>query len=233
MSRYACADWHGRFDVYQEVKRFLKPDDIVYFIGDAIDRGPDSLKLAMAIYTDPQFIYLKGNHEDMMVKALKKDMVNRELDGVYLSQLDAFLIWTQYNGGDQTLKELALLPLEERLNWIEKFNNLPHQLLIEDSKVGLPIYLVHSGDLKDEMWSRRHFRTPAKESLIIHGHTPVPLMKDYIPINEAILNDEVCWYANNSKVNIDLGTVWTGRTVLLDLDTLDEHYFDLGEVEEQ
>ena len=232
LHRYVTADWHGRFDVYQEVKEFLQPDDIVYFVGDAIDRGPDSLKLAMNIYTDPQFIYLKGNHEDMLVKALTNAQGLRIIDGRYWGQEEALAIWFQ-NGGRNTFYDLIELPKQEQEEWIKRFSALPTRQLIDDSMIGYPIYLVHSGDLDNELWSRHHFQVPAEQGIIIHGHTPVPLMKDYIPINEAILNDEACWYAGDTKVNIDLGTVWTGRTVLMDLDTFDEHYFDLGEIDNE
>ena len=32
------------------------------------------------------------------------------------------------------------------------------------------------------------------------------------------------WYCNNHKVNIDCGTVFTGKSVLLNLDTWEEHF---------
>ena len=109
MHRYVTADWHGRFDVYQEVKEFLQPDDIVYFIGDAIDRGPDSLKLAMNIYTDPQFIYLKGNHEDMLVKALTNAQGLRIIDGRYWGQEEALAIWFQKGSRSAVLHRRILI----------------------------------------------------------------------------------------------------------------------------
>ena len=41
MSVYALADLHGNGTIYNKIKNFLKPNDTVYFLGDAIDRGPD------------------------------------------------------------------------------------------------------------------------------------------------------------------------------------------------
>lgn len=83
------------------------------------------------------------------------------------------------------------------------------------------------------LWSRSHFRMPwspvrGENSMIIHGHTPVPLLKEYIRNNPPQENSAY-WYCKNHKVDIDLGTVWTGKTVLIDLDTLEEHYFQLKE----
>ena len=65
---YAVSDLHGYFNLYEQIKNFIQPEDKVIFLGDATDRGPQSLELAKTIYADPQFTYLKGNHEDMLVK---------------------------------------------------------------------------------------------------------------------------------------------------------------------
>ena len=73
MAVYACSDLHGRLDLYKQIKAFLNPEDTVYFLGDAGDRGPDSWELIKTIYSDDQFVYLMGNHEEMLVEAMKDD----------------------------------------------------------------------------------------------------------------------------------------------------------------
>ena len=78
MSVYALGDLHGHYEIYEKVKAMLKPEDTVYFLGDAGDRGPDSWKCIKAIYDDPQFIYIKGNHEDMLVKAFVDVLFGRQ-----------------------------------------------------------------------------------------------------------------------------------------------------------
>lgn len=65
VSVYAISDLHGMLCLYQEVKKFLKPEDKVYCLGDCGDRGPDPWETIKAVAADPQFIYIKGNHEDM------------------------------------------------------------------------------------------------------------------------------------------------------------------------
>lgn len=42
MAVYALSDLHGYLDLYKQIKEFLKPEDKVYFLGDAGDRGPQS-----------------------------------------------------------------------------------------------------------------------------------------------------------------------------------------------
>ena len=62
---FACSDLHGQLDLWKQIKSFLNPEDTVYFLGDAGDRGPDGWELIKAIANDSQVVYLKGNHEDM------------------------------------------------------------------------------------------------------------------------------------------------------------------------
>ena len=69
MSNFAVSDLHGHLKLYNKIKKFLKPEDTVYCLGDCGDRGPDAWETIKAVAKDEQFIYLKGNHEDMLVKA--------------------------------------------------------------------------------------------------------------------------------------------------------------------
>lgn len=62
----------------------------------------------------------------------------------------------------------------------------------------------------------------------------VPLMIERCPdlikwfgASESSYEDGAFWYCNNHKVNIDCGAFFTGKTVLLDLDTFDEHIFSI------
>ena len=58
-----------------EEKEGLSDDDLVVFVGDYIDRGPDSrgvLDLMIDFKTRfPKTRFLRGNHEDMMLDFLK------------------------------------------------------------------------------------------------------------------------------------------------------------------
>ena len=79
---YAIADIHGMFDIYIQVCDMLQPDDVVYFLGDAGDRGYDGFHCINYIYSDPQWIYLKGNHEDMFVHAARYLLNNLPMNGL-------------------------------------------------------------------------------------------------------------------------------------------------------
>ena len=51
MARYACSDLHGRYDLAEQVIAHLNPSDTLYFLGDAIDRGPSSWDALMLLLT--------------------------------------------------------------------------------------------------------------------------------------------------------------------------------------
>ena len=55
------------------------------------------------------------------------------------------------------------------------------------------------------------------KNIIVHGHTPVP----YILNNINYIG--TCVYEDGTKICIDPGSVDTGRTILLDLDTFSEY----------
>ena len=229
MAVYACADLHGRYDLYEKIKAFIKPDDTVFFLGDANDRGPDGWKLIKAIFNDPQFEYIKGNHEDMLVKAGQEYYrfnSNTEFYGPNYRLLCS-------NGGGHTFEDMINDP--EGKEWIEQINKLSHIIKYKSKENGFKFILTHAGFTPplniwdDVLWDREHFyynwpREDFYDVIIVHGHTPIGLMDEVIL--DAYDYDEdnpgAFWYCDNHKVNLDVGAVWNDYTVLLNLDTLDE-----------
>lgn len=72
----AVGDIHGCFEAARMVVSMLETLDCnVVFLGDYIDRGPSSLQtlelLSKACQHHDDWIFLMGNHEDMLVKMLK------------------------------------------------------------------------------------------------------------------------------------------------------------------
>ena len=228
MAVYACSDLHGRLDLVHKIQQFLKPDDIVYFLGDAGDRGPEPWKTIKAIAKDKRFIYLKGNHEDMLIKAME-DEIREECRGRNYTLL-------VYNGGGDTF--LQWQQEEQRVGWWHYLKYLPtYKKYI--NKSGVTIHLSHAGfnpqehdtipEDEDLFWDREHFLTehPIFEDneMCVHGHTPIPLL-----IQETTWRDESApqwlgnayWYGDAHKIDLDCGSWYTGRTILLDLDTFEE-----------
>ena len=95
---YAVSDLHGMYELYEKICAKLKPEDEVIFLGDAGDRGPDGWKLIRAILDNPQWIYLLGNHEDMLINAIDE---TQAFDGRLDQGYDYLL--SVHNGGQQTI----------------------------------------------------------------------------------------------------------------------------------
>lgn len=180
----------------------LRPEDLVIFIGDYIDRGPQSKAVVDLLLTFLQShrrcVFLKGNHEDMLLAYL--GLPGR--DGM------AYLA----NGGTQCLMSYGLAQgegpppsAEETRNAIPKehlhfYTNL-------DSCCVLPDYIfAHAGlnplrdmrlqiddDLlwiRDEFISNRHFFGRP----VVFGHTPYEDVLFNLPYKIGI--DTGCVYGN-------------------------------------
>jgi serine/threonine protein phosphatase 1 len=89
----AIGDIHGCADALDRLLREIAPQssDVVIGLGDYVDRGVDSarvIEMLIGLVSQCRFIPLIGNHELMMVKALRNDR--------------DFEFWFQY-GGSATL----------------------------------------------------------------------------------------------------------------------------------
>lgn len=228
MSIYVISDLHGHLEVYEAIKRFLQPEDVVYCLGDCGDRGPEGWATIKAVYNDPQWIYIKGNHEDMLVDAMKEYLEDDRWN-------DARSL-LNYNGGYLTFQEWKKEGCSQA--WIKKLQDLPERVTLENN--GKIWEFTHAGFTPgrlsyitgqfqpDYIWNRRHFqaRWPAdeeyKNTIVIHGHTPIPhnmvLMEDFEP--------GAYVYCDGHKINIDNGGFFTGKFCLYDIETGDEHIFE-------
>lgn len=228
MSVYAVSDLHGRYDLFQMIKDFISPEDMVYVLGDCGDRGPNGWRIIKEVYENPQFIYIKGNHEDMFVRAMEGDELLHYC-----------------NGGTPTFIEWQK---EEDMSWIHKLQDLPLEETYLNKK-GQKVIVCHAGYTphrdkfvceEDMLWDRKHFAdkwdVDYTDTFMIHGHTPVPYMDEYmldmhcnIPL-DAEISPGVSWYCEDEdgvshKCNIDCGAYFTGHTALLNLDTFEQHIF--------
>ena len=233
MSVYAITDLHGRYDLWEQVKKFLKPEDTVYYLGDAGDRGPEGWRLISSLMQDPQVVYIKGNHEQMLENAIRE---YRQSDGLYQDRAISLLA---ANGGRQTLYDWASITQED-YSYIGKLKHLPYHITYTNSQ-GYHIWLSHSGcppfkNVRNEyviperlaLWDRDHcwiseWGIEDLNMIIVHGHTPIPFF--FEEYSDVEIEPGALWYCEDHKVCLDTGAYASGYTVLLDLDTFDEHIF--------
>lgn len=233
MARYALSDLHGRLDLFLKIKEFLQPDDIVYFLGDAGDRGFNGWEIIKQIYENPQFIYLKGNHEDMLVKAIRAYRENAEIPSmayIHLYQNGGAYTFEDWwkDGADKTwANKLDQLPLHaEFVNNNGQLILLSHAGYTPWSYINEPSTLASLPSQKELLWDRDHLYDDwseeecVKNSIVVHGHTTLPSLFKRLSIKEPVPVGAY-WYFNNHKVDIDNYSAGTGKACLLNLDTLE------------
>jgi len=191
MSTWIIPDIHGCAKTLNAMlKNMLKAtrDDELYFLGDYIDRGPDSkgvLDTLMDLQESGWNVHcLKGNHEEYCVKVWEEDQK------WHLFKSDMQKLWENV-GAKDTFKSFGVKhPREIPEKYIEWMRNLPYYFELEK------YILVHAGmnfhtkdPFKDthSMVSTRDFRVDFSKTggrRIIHGHLP----EDYGFIDHVVQN---------------------------------------------
>lgn len=241
MAVYACSDLHGYLILYKKIKQFLKEDDIVYFLGDANDRGPEGWALIQAIYNDKQFRYISGNHEEMFAAAGRSWLESGLSPDDFCEFHTRPFRLIEKNGGVKTLTDWIRDGANKE--WLSKMEALPHYM-VYTNKDNKKILLSHAGctlyndsadnDSKllifdDLLYGREHIHDIWSDEcpdnwIIIHGHTPIPSLKERLHVGSR-RNIGAFWYANNHKCCIDQRTFTSEVACLLDLDTFETHLF--------
>ena len=176
----AIGDVHGMYEKLIKLMdkiRFNPDEDLLIFLGDYIDRGPDPGRCLQYIFALQQqypdvVVCLMGNHEVMMSSYFmqKRGSYNNLIVDYAGSWLD--------NGGLETLKQLDEMEAdtkEELLQWVM---NLPVKYQYQD------FFFCHAGvdpDVPlavqnefDMLWRRQQWWEQYKgEETLVVGHTPV------------------------------------------------------------
>lgn len=233
MSTYCFTDLHSNYEIWKQIKNYIKPTDTVYCLGDCIDRGKVGLNVLLEILNTHNITLLKGNHEDFLTTYglyyldNEKDMYNR-----------AASLWFS-NGGERSYEQFMRFCTEKQKNLIEIVDNLPTWAEYTNTQ-NQKIFMCHAGKnpkkiehIKQHfgfiennyLWDREHIQTKQWTGEIneycVHGHTPVQTLKPQIDSKDP----HILHYCENHKIDLDLGTFITNKACLLNLDTWEEIYF--------
>ena len=218
---YAIGDVHGRLDLLEEVLARVDTDlathpisnAIRVFLGDYIDRGPESKRVLdrLIAYCSAQpCVCLRGNHETYLSEFLKNP--------------DILSVWRHYGGFD-TLLSYGLVPSIETdvekqrilACCLDRILPATHREFLSNLKqyfICGDYFFVHAGvrpgiclteqSENDLLWIREDFLLCEDPfgKVIVHGHTPVS-------------EPEV----RTNRINIDTGAYATGRLTCLILET--------------
>jgi len=198
-------DVHGCFYTLKNLFENIKDRCIeIFSVGDLIDRGPYS-KEVVQFCIDNNIMSVRGNHEDMLLKAIEstsENFWNRSND------IDLYF----YNGGDKAQESYINsrskndfniykkeLEANGHLEWIKSFPLRYESKVLVISHAGI----IDGGDDHTILWNRG---VPAKsEKFQIFGHTSV---EDIDYVEDFYINiDTACVYGNKlSALLIDKST---------------------------
>lgn len=165
----AIGDIHGSAGALQRLLRALEPgpDDTLIFLGDYIDRGEDSravLDQLMQLDQTHRCIFLKGNHEDLFLRACEGGAME-------------WLNWLG-NGGVTTLRDFdRTLPPDCYVAWLRRLvmshETDAYYFVHAGLRPGLPP--AASTDV-DRLWIREPFLSSTYDwgKRVVFGHTVQP-----------------------------------------------------------
>ena len=215
-------DIHGYNEPVEEMinKIDVSENDLLIFIGDYIDRGPASKQVVDYLITFKQMnkntLFLKGNHEDMMLGSMGTPAVVMDVN-----------TWL-YNGGSTTLASYGMNRKEiyrltsvwddsERFQMMKDFIPESHidffldlQMFIESEHyffchAGInPYNTIYEGKMNtyDLLWMRDHIYSDVTrwEKIVVCGHTP---------LRDVLLTDKL--------ICIDTGLYYYGKLSAIDV----------------
>jgi len=195
---FAIGDIHGCVDELTAMLGTIVParGDTVVFVGDYVDRGPaarDVVEVLLELSRgNAEYVFLKGNHEDMMLSFLG-------LPGHYG---ESFL----FNGGAPTLESYGVPEGAPALEWIPA-DHMNFLKTLATSYLHPPYLFVHAGisplrqleeqSVEDMLWIRQEFIFNPHQlgATVVFGHTPMRAVMVDLPY----------------KLGIDTGLVYGGK----------------------
>jgi serine/threonine protein phosphatase 1 len=225
MSIYIATDLHGNYNHWQKIKDFLKEDDKLYYLGDAVDRGWHGWDVFKELVDDSRVTFIKGNHEDMMYNSYRTTGP---------AAIEWFKTWRKNGGGltefnmqerdmsqetlDYYLDIIAIMPTYEAVKIEDRTYILSHAGFTPDDA-----FCLLSDDERDWklIWDRKHIFTEWPDNMskvyIVHGHTPHQLLASASIFIDDITAEIPFTYCDGHKIDLDMGTTNSNTSLLYNL----------------
>ncbi len=194
---YAIGDIHGRLDLLESLLSLIERDQkgraglpvVLIFLGDYVDRGPDSKGVVDRLirgFAPPYMpVFLKGNHEDLLLSFLNDPVAGQNWlynggDTALLSygvKLETIRLaaWGGPEGLVEAVREFRVVLPEAHLHFYEGLRLF--------CRIG-DYFFTHAGvrpnvplDQQSEhdlLWIRKEFLNSKEDfgAVVVHGHTP-------------------------------------------------------------
>ena len=203
---YAIGDIHGCARLLHKLHEQIRANaekaperrKVCVYLGDYIDRGPDSREVVDAVMDGPapgfECVHLMGNHEDFLLRHLR-------------GEADTYL-W-QANGGGATFRSYGAASPDDGPAALDDCLPAAHRAFFESLRlthVEGDYLFVHAGwrpgrsverqTPEDLLWIRAPFLDSTEDwgYTVVHGHSTV---------SEPEIRE--------NRIALDTGAVWTGR----------------------
>ena len=175
MGLIAIGDIHGCPQTLDALLERLGPteDDHLVFVGDYVDRGPDSrgvIERLLNLREEHRCTFLRGNHEALMLEGLDRGIKDLWFANGGQSTLRSYM----QNGSPQRVPEEHL----EFVRSTELYHETPEFLFVHG---GVKPHISIDDNLRrfDEdifLWERSHLQASrfSWEKTVVCGHTPRP-----------------------------------------------------------
>lgn len=217
---YVISDIHGCYTEFLELldKIGFSDEDELYVLGDAMDRGPEPIKVIQYLMGRPNVTYILGNHDDMMLQSLRKLAVNiSEASLIDLSDDDfiSYYHWLR-EGGAVTEEQFRQLSHEERRDVLDFLEcAVAYEMIEHDGKLYILVHAgIHNFDPDKEMdeyspsdflWERMDYSKqyfPSDRIFLVTGHTPTMMIRE---------DKKPLVYQENGHIALDCGCVFGGN----------------------
>ena len=229
---YAVGDIHGRLDLLDRLLAKIEADiaarapalNLVVFLGDLIDRGPQSAGVVERLRTwqpnDARAVFLCGNHEEIMLRVLGGE------PGI-LSD------WLRFGGAEclasyelspTALKQMsepealaaikAAVPAEHRIflgTFADTFRFGDYLFVHAGIRPGVAVAAQSQQDLR---WIREPFLDDATDHgfVVVHGHTISPAVEE-----------------RGNRIGVDTGAYRSGRLTAVAIEGAERWFIDTAE----
>jgi serine/threonine protein phosphatase 1 len=227
---YAVGDVHGRLDLLDEILEKIEEDNArraaasttVVFLGDLIDRGPQSAEVVERLRNyHPDFaepVFLMGNHEEVLLRIMGGETA-------------ILPDWLQFGGAEcarsygvdpvdlecrepaAALRLLRLAIPRGHLNFLAGFSDTAsfgrYLFVHAGIRPGVPLVQQVPQDLR---WIRGPFLEDESDhgSIVIHGHTITGDVDERV--NRIGLDTGACWTGVLTAVGLEGNERWFLQT---------------------
>ena len=220
------SDLHGCYDKYKEMlkKINLNENDILYILGDIVDRGDGGIKILIDIMNRKNIVPLLGNHDYVAFSVLKH--LSKKIKPDWWDEIRSD--WIK-DGGDVTEKAFMELDENEQKTVLDFITNFD---VYETVNVGENKFLLsHAGidnyengkvfgeyELYDFITGRMDYdKVYSEDFYLVSGHTPTELIDE---------NYAGKIYKKNNHIAVDCGAVFGYPLGCICLDNMQEFYVD-------